>query len=313
MDLGVMLAKLREYLSALNRRRKAKLPSRYTSRTKFQSVASKYECLLNSITSLENPLAKQPALRCVQQMSFQPQDKEVCLFVSYSPIALVKPHVRHHIKALRSANIAVALVINVDDVNADLMQLDVADLGLSGLYIRPNVGFDFGAWSQLYAMLDERLDLDRLYIANDSMIGPLSSQMFKGMVEKIHESSADLIGLLGNPTPQFHLQSFFLVFNRSILADERFQTYFKTLWCLPTKDMVIDFYEVRLTQLIQGWGFVSAPLYEVKTAAYQKTNLVIFNLDELLKLDFPYVKTSMAREREGANVLKQYPLCQFEP
>ena len=301
-----MLAKLREYLSALNRRRKAKLPSRYISRPKFQSVASKYECLLNAITSLDNPLIKQPALRCLQQMSFQPKDKEVCLFVSYSPIALIKPHVRHHIKALRSANIAVALVINVDDANADLTQLDVADLDLSGLYIRPNVGFDFGAWSQLYAMLDARVDLDRLYLANDSMIGPLSEHMFKGMMEKIHQSFADMVGLLGNPIPQFHLQSFFLVFNRSILVDERFQTFFKTLWCLPTKDMVIDFYEVRLTQLIQSWGFVAAPLYEIKTAAYQKTNLVIFNLDELLELDFPYVKTSMVTSAAGKKILKSF-------
>ncbi|BDU57308.1 hypothetical protein LMORI2_02900 [Limnohabitans sp. MORI2] len=228
--------------------------------------------------------------------------------MSYSPIALIKPHVRHHIKALRSANIAVALVINVDDVNADLTQLDVADLDLSGLYIRPNVGFDFGAWSQLYAMLDARADLDRLYLANDSMIGPLSEHMFKGMMEKIHHSSADMVGLLGNPIPQFHLQSFFLVFNRSILVDERFQTFFKSLWCLPTKDMVIDFYEVRLTQLIQSCGFVAAPLYEIKTAAYQKTNLVIFNLDELLELDFPYVKTSMVTSAAGKKILKSFNL-----
>lgn len=312
MGLGVMLAKLREFLSALNRRRKAKLHSRYVSRAKFEDVETKYQCLVSAITSLENPLTNQPALRSLQPMSFQPQDKEVCLFVSYSPVALIKPHVRHHIKALRRANIAVALVINVDDVNADLTQLNVTDLDLSGLYIRPNVGFDFAAWSQLYSMLEASVDPDRLYLANDSMIGPLSDHMFKGMMEKIHQSSADLVGLLANPTPQFHLQSFFLVFNRCLLADERFKTYFKNLWCLPTKDMVVDFYEVRFTQLIQSWGYLSKPLYEIKTAPYQKTNLVIFNLDELLKLDFPYVKTSMSTSQEGMRVLKQYPLCLYE-
>jgi lipopolysaccharide biosynthesis protein len=306
MGLGVMLAKLREFLSALNRRRKAKLPSPYVSRAKFQDVETKYQCLVSAITSLENPLTNQPELRSLQSMSFRPQDKEICLFVSYSPVALIKSHVRHHIKALRRANIAVALVINVDDVNADLSQLDVADLDLSGLYIRPNVGFDFAAWSQLYAMLEASVDPDRLYLANDSMIGPLSDHMFEGMMDKIHQSSADLVGLLANPTPQFHLQSFFLVLNRAILVDYRLKIFFKTLWCLPTYDMVIDFYEVRLTQLIQSWGFVAAPLYEIKTAAYQKTNLVIFNLDELLKLDFPYVKTSMACKAEGQKILGKY-------
>jgi len=70
--------------------------------------------------------------------------------------------------------------------------------------------------------------------------------------------------------------------------------------------MVIDFYEVRLTQLIQSWGYVVEPLYEITTAPYQKTNLVIFNIDELLKLDFPYVKTSMAVKAEGQKILSRF-------
>jgi hypothetical protein len=70
--------------------------------------------------------------------------------------------------------------------------------------------------------------------------------------------------------------------------------------------MVIDFYEVRLTQLIQSWGYVVEPLYEITTAPYQKTNLVIFNIDELLKLDFPYVKTSMAIKPEGQKILNRF-------
>ena len=305
--MGVMFGRIQHFFSALNRRRKAKIPSRYVSRRKFEDAAFKYQCLVDSITSLENPLAKQPQLRCVHPFNFQAHVKEICLFVSYSPVALIKPHVLHHIKALRSANIAVALVINVYDVNADLTHLDTSGLDLSGLYIRENIGFDFGAWAQLYSMLDTTVDPDRLYLVNDSMIGPLSDHMFEGLMNKIHKSSADMVGLLGNPTPQFHLQSFFLVFNRSILTDERFQTFFKGLWCLPTKDMVIDFYEVRFTQLIQSWGYVAEPLYEIKLAPYQKTNLVIFNLDELLKLDFPYVKTSMATSSEGLSILRKFP------
>ena len=299
-----MLERIFQFLSALNRRRKAKLQSRYVSRAKFEDIVSKYKYLVDSVATVENPLAKQPELRCVQSLSLETYEKQVCIFVSYSPVALIKPHVLHHIKALRNAKIAVVLVINVDDVHADLIQLDLHDLEVSGLYIRPNFGFDFGAWSQLYAMLG--VNIDRLYLVNDSMIGPLAGYMFDNMVAKIHQSTADMVGLLGNPAPQFHLQSFFLVFNRRILADQRFQTFFKGLWCLPTKDMVIDFYEVRLTQLIQSWGYVVEPLYEITTTPYQKTNLVIFNIDELLKLDFPYVKTSMAVKAEGQKILSRF-------
>jgi lipopolysaccharide biosynthesis protein len=298
-----MFARFLQVLSALNRGRKEAKPSRYVRRRRFEVLASKYQCLVEAISSAENNLIKPAEIQCIQPLGFEADVQEVCLFVSYAPLALIKPHVRHHINSLSGAGIAVALVINVDDVQADLSSLNVEGLKLSGLYVRENKGFDFGAWGHLYSMMPAGLGLNRLYLVNDSMIGPLTAPMFDKLMLKIKSSTADMLGLIGNAKPVFHLQSFFLVFNQSVLIDERFQSFFKTLWSLPTKEMVIDFYEVRLTQLIKNLGYVAEPMYSIDTDQYQKTDAVIHRLDELLAIDFPYVKTSMAHRPQGQKIL----------
>jgi lipopolysaccharide biosynthesis protein len=308
-----MFARFLQVLSALNRSRKEAKPSRYVRRRRFEVLASKYQCLVEAISSAENNLIKPAEIRCIQPLTFEADVQEVCLFVSYTPHALIKPHVRHHINSLLGAGIAVALVINVDDVQADLSSLNVEGLKLSGLYVRENKGFDFGAWAHLYLMMPAVLGLKRLYLVNDSMIGPLSTPMFEQLMHKINRSTADMLGLIGNAKPVFHLQSFFLVFNQAILMDQRFQSLLKTLWSLPTKEMVIDFYEVRLTQLIKDLGYVAEPMYSIDTDQYQKTDAVIHRLDELLEIDFPYIKTSMAHRPQGRGILKQYPCCDFQP
>lgn len=306
-----MFARLFKVLSALNRSRKEAKLSRYVKREKFEALSSKYQCLVGAISNIENNLVKPAEIRCVQPFSFEADVREICLFVSYAPNALIKPHVRHHINSLIGAGISVALVINVDDVHADLSSLSVDGLKLAGLYVRENKGFDFGAWSHLYSMMPTSLGMRRLYLVNDSMIGPLSAQMFAKLMHKIKISTADMLGLIANTKPAFHLQSFFLVFNESILKDKRFDRFLKTIWSFPTKEMVIELYEVRLTQLIRDLGYVAEPLFEIETDRYQKTDAVIHRLDELLEIDFPYVKTSMASRPQGENILKKYPLCGF--
>lgn len=301
-----MFARFFQVLSALNRRRKDARASRYVSSRKFEVLASKYEFLVDAISSTRNNFLQQAEIRCIQPLRVGDDVKEVCIFVSYAPCALIKPHVRHHINSLLSAGISVVLVINVDNVHADLSSLSVGGLNLSGLYVRENKGFDFGAWGHVYSIMPAGLNINRLYLVNDSMIGPLNSAMFDQLMKKIRGSTADMLGLIANTKPIFHLQSFFLVFNQSLLSDDCFQSFFKKLWSLPTKEMVIDFYEVRLTRLIQNLGYIVEPLYVIETHQNKKTDAVIHRLDELLDIDFPYVKFSMANRPQGQRILNLY-------
>jgi hypothetical protein len=231
---AAMISAFKKILSKLNRARKNKFKFSYVRREKFNQAAEKYELLIDEIVSVENSFQLQPAIRCVQPVSIQSGATDVCIFVSYSAELEIKKYVIHHIKALISQGIAVVLVINTDADFSGCEDLKLPEL--SGLYVRGNKGFDFGAWSHIYNLIELDACVDRLYLINDSMIGPLTDRMFARVIKEIQRSSSDLIGLTANPEPVFHLQSFFLVISKRLLNDVRFIQFFKSFWNLPTKD-----------------------------------------------------------------------------
>lgn len=296
---------LKKLMSAMNRLRKKSYPSHYVSYKKYNSLLAKYNLLVNSISSIDNSLTHKALIRPVISFSKTEAHREICFFVSYSAATLIKPHVERHIQALQKAGIGVILLINTDNIDVT-PSIPPALAKLCGLYIRENKGFDFGAWSQIYEMLHEKLETDYLYLVNDSIIGPLSDVFFQAMLGKIRTSNADLIGLTSNQEPFLHLQSFFLILRRSILEDRIFKSYFKSLWQLPKKEMVIDFYEVKLTALIKNLGYEIDTIFPTNDLTMAKTDAVIHSLDALHERGFPYLKTSVLHTPAGQRILAQY-------
>ena len=279
---------IKAYFSQLNKRRKNASP--FVTRRRYQEVLTKYNTLKNSITSNPNPLTTPPKILWVKP--YTAQSRELCIFVTYAQTPRIKPYVAWHVEAFIKQGIDVVLVINTDQHEQPLEKPN-DDLRMAGLCIRENKGFDFGAWSHIMATI-ETSNFDRVYWVNDSLFGPLTTTSFDRMIASVRASTADLVGLTENGTDERHLQSFFLSFNHNILQDNRFTTYAQQLWQLPTKSLVIEFYEVRLTQLIQQLGFTTQALFSMPGQAKQE---LTYNYPRALHAQgFPYLKTVLIRE-----------------
>ena len=299
----MIFSTLKKNISAWNRRRKEKTSFAYVSQKRYQELANKYSILVESIAAAENPLLRSAKIKCIKSPELKPFG-DVCFFVSYSSLPLIKPHVKHHIEHLLGAGIQVVLIINVDQMDgAGVNALDLQGLSVSGVFLRENLGFDFGAWSHLYSLLQDNLNVERLFLINDSMIGPISKEFFDQLLGKLNSSNADLLGLIANAKPVFHLQSFFLVFKRKILEDRTFSHYFAGLWNFPEKSMVIDFYETKLTQLLVQLGYSVEAMYELQGSSSGKSDAVINRITELAKINFPYVKKSISDTMDARGVL----------
>lgn len=299
----MIFSTLKKNISAWNRRRKEKTSFAYVSQKRYQELANKYGILVESIAATENPLLRSAKIKCIKSPELKPS-RDVCFFVSYSSLPLIKPHVKHHIEQLLGAGIQVVLIINIDQIDESRVNaLDLQGLSVSGVFLRENLGFDFGAWSHLYSLLQDNLNADRLFLINDSMIGPLSKELFDQLLSKLNASDADFLGLIANAKPAFHLQSFFLVFKRKILEDQIFSRYFAGLWNFPEKSMVIDFYETRLTQLLIRLGYSVEAMYDLPSPPSEKSDAVIHRIDELYEVGFPYLKTSMVSKSEALRIL----------
>lgn len=297
------MVNVKSIISTWNRYRKEKFPGKFTSRKKYNHLREKYDLLAASIASPENPFQRKAKINCVIPFEQKNKNSEVCFFVSYSPAPQIKPHVRYHIEELLAAGLEVVLVINTDEHDANLDDCSDDSLGLSGLYIRENIGFDFSAWSHVYALTKPQISTDRIYLINDSVIGPLSRDMFASLLKDVRKNSAALIGLTQNALPRYHVQSYFLVLNAPILRSQLFSQYFENIWALPTKEMVIDTYETNLTQAVMRMGFDVSALFPPVGETGDKTDNVLHHVDQLVARGFPYVKTSVATTPTAQQVL----------
>src|SRR5665213_2703949 len=189
-------------LRTWRRRLKAALP--YVRRREYRVLQEKYAALIDAIDGRAGP-ASDAALHFANPL---PPDLagEVCLFVTHADAARIKPHVIRHVARLADAGIDVIVIVNTD-VPAEQLVIDGTMLERArGIAIRQNLGYDFGAWAHLLALCPGAEPWTRLYLVNDSIVGPLNRADFERIIARIRASSADVVGLTEALLPRRHLQ-----------------------------------------------------------------------------------------------------------
>jgi lipopolysaccharide biosynthesis protein len=163
----------------------------------------------------------------------------------------LKVHVKIHIEHFLKLGIEVILIINTD-LPSHQLEIDPGFVKqLSGVWVRENTGFDFAAWAHAYSIYKEYFHtVKRLYLVNDSIVGPLNTQNFESMIQRVKASTADHVGLTQNIEPIQHLKSFFLVFNESALRHTEVKYFLENILNLPTKHQVVTLYETHLTNFL---------------------------------------------------------------
>jgi Rhamnan synthesis protein F len=214
--------------------------------------------------------------------------REVALFVSHSPCGRLKPHVRHYLESLASEGIAVILVIAADlgFAGDEPWLYDLVD----GLYVRANEGWDWACWAHVLALNPQLYRADVLYWLNDSLIGPVNQEAFHALLERLRANRAGLVALTANHECGWHLQSYFLAFKRQALESPAFQKFVLDAKCLPTREHVINGYEIRFARNLEEANITTAALFTPNRAH----NPTVHNWKQLLEEGFPFLKQVVA-------------------
>lgn len=265
----------------------------YVRRREFQKLSRNYEQALVALASRPT-LAAEARLTVVHQ---QPaRRRELCLFVTYAPRPEIKAHVLHHLRAFQDAGFDTALIINTDHAPERFAIDPTLQQRCRAICIRQNVGYDFAAWSHLAQLLQADTDVDRIVLANDSIIGPLEPKAFEAILRRVRASSADVVGLTESRHPRWHLQSFFLVFQHAALRDGSFSQMVATIQNLPSKELVIELYETRVSQQLHDRGLKCEALFPCLSTDIYSSNDTHFRWDTLIETGFPYLKISVLSE-----------------
>src|SRR5437660_1402542 len=120
-----------------------------------------------------------------------PLEGDVCFFVTHADGPALKPHVVDHVAQLAAAGLQVVLIANRDG-HAHALAIEPALRARTrAVAVRANTGYDFGAWAHALALLPPAPAWTRLFLVNDSVVGPLDAGAFERLLARIRASAAD--------------------------------------------------------------------------------------------------------------------------
>jgi lipopolysaccharide biosynthesis protein len=222
---------------------------------------------------------------------------KVAVFAHFDRDGRVHDFVLTYLRALGQAGFAVVFVSNAPRLaNAAVEQLRP----LVALVLhRRNLGYDFAAYQDGLAALGELARFDQVVLANDSVYGPLFDL---GALLRRCDDRADVWGMTDNREHRYHLQSYFLLFRRTVLTNPAFAAFWRAVRPVQSRQWVIRRYEVGLTQHLQRAGLRCGALFPCETVAAgaaaansdKPVNVMHVHWDRLISvLGCPFIKREL--------------------
>jgi lipopolysaccharide biosynthesis protein len=175
--------------------------------------------------------------------------KRLCIFAHFDQDNIVDEYVLfylHELKKVADRVIFVSAAALSAEAISRLRQV------CDSVILRENRGYDFAGW-QAVIKSETFAHIDELILCNDSVYGPFFP--LGKVFAEMRERKCDFWGITSSHQIAFHLQSYFLVFRKPVLASNVFQNFWQTMEIPQSKDQVIELCEIGLSQTLLTAGF----------------------------------------------------------
>jgi len=214
---------------------------------------------------------------------------ELCIFVAYAPASVVPEYSRFHARAWADAGFQVVLVLNTDAFE-DRGHVQADELPFaSGVLLRENRGYDFGAWASALQQLPNVRTASLVALVNDSMYGPLDT--FEPMLARARAMDADVIGATESQEFGHHFQSFLLFFKTRALTSDAFWKFWSKVRA-GGRIVAVYRYELRLMKTLERAHLRCAALFRNR----DRRNPTLTRWRELIDEGLPYLKIALLRD-----------------
>lgn len=176
---------------------------------------------------------------------------------------VVDPYVGAALAAYRS--VADRLVL----VSTTVGRLPGELAGVVDLFVpRVNEGYDFGSWRAGLEALGDTTAFDEVVCVNDSVYGPLWDPAAAFAHPRV--AGADFWGMVrSDQSPASragrrcaHLQSWFFAARRRLLDHPAWRRFWEDVVPQPSKERVIDRYELGLSEMVAAAGLSTAAVFD---------------------------------------------------
>jgi lipopolysaccharide biosynthesis protein len=193
----------------------------------------------------------------------------VAVFNHYDQQGVLHDFVAYYVRQLNEAGFTVIFVSNSPWLSRDAIDRLLPCCAL--ILRRANVGYDYGALKDGIAQIPSLERVDTLLLANDSVYGPFHP--LKDLIARM-DRRADVWGITDSWQTRYHLQSFFLLFNRAALHSPVFKRFWSKVRYVQDKGWIVEEYEIGLTRAFEEGGLRCASLFpfrEVGAALLEAT------------------------------------------
>lgn len=171
--------------------------------------------------------------------------KRVAVFVHFDCDNIIKDYVFYYLKQLK---LVANKIIFVSTSNLNQKQINDVLLVVDKAIIRDNIGYDFFSYKKGIEEIDCIESYDEIILCNDSCLGPIYPLVDIFSTMELHQ--CDAWGITANRNPILHLQSYFLVFRKSLFLSDVFKKFWSDLKVFNEKADIIRQYELGLSSLI---------------------------------------------------------------
>lgn len=187
----------------------------------------------------------------------------VLIYVIYESKDTLQEYKLVFLQALAKMSKKVLIVVNGNLPESDLKKLSL----LGQVEIRSNSGYDTAAFKHGVKKLGRKglSKYDELMLVNDTNVGPMSDlqQMFSKMAERkldfwgisYGEPQGDFTGYNRYGRIPIHLQSYFLVIEKSMFNSPEFLKYWNELGETTSREKAIGKHETVFTKYFEDLGF----------------------------------------------------------
>lgn len=221
--------------------------------------------------------------------------KRQLIYVIYEDQPALQTYKKLFLASLAPLCQEVLIVVNGRLDSADIQELE----NYGEVYCRENSGYDTAAFrAGLLKLGRERLEAwDQLLLVNDTNIGPFADfeKTFKKMAAKrldfwgisYGEEQPDITGVNPYGYIPLHLQSYFLVIEKSLLQSDSFWQYWQQLTDTDSREKAIGYHETVFTRHFTDLGFKSAALLD-----HNRDSAMYIHPLTMVKKGIPLVKFS---------------------
>ncbi len=173
----------------------------------------------------------------------------------------------------------------------------------AAIVIRRNQGYDFGSWKAALNLHRQEIDQAAfLVLTNDSFWGPITP--LDDLFQRLHASSADVIGLTDDLMYEPHLSSAFTAYKPKALQCQAFNHFWDALQIWPRKRDLVKQCEVGLPVQLRAAELKLESLYTHNANG----NVLHYDWKHLIEQrGFPFLKVSLLRDNPTRQPVDTWP------